>query len=617
MKKIKSILAKIKAKATLTTYQKPFFVTIITLLIVNLFVLIIASALALVLDNYTAYNNFSGNFFSAFGTALTWMISPNSINTLISKTEKITDNIQVIVLAVVVIATEMILFSGAIIATLTAAIKGFIDKKSQAKGKIILNNHFVILNWNTKVPDMIYNLLCKKYKGSVLILSNRDKEYITTEIESVISANQTTKDKTKLNLIIKEGNPLLHGSLEDISIDKASNIVIMSREDMTIGDDENITNYDLYSLKIMLALGNFDINPNCNIVVETDDDNTKKKIENLSQTIKTLQNKSIIPVSFNRKIGQIIAQTVISPELANIYLELLSFEGSEFYSIKGDSVEDYFKKHNNAIPIIKYNRLFVLAEDESDLTKTRQKPVSNIRKLIAKNNEDFEDFTVFVIGENKKTKHIIDNLNLATIGIGDHFKVRDYHKNETAKLIEDIKNTNGIKKVLIISDDTVSSDSYDANVFVTLIALQNAFPDRNNLSYITELLDSRNLHSVKDFNIKNAIISNRMMSLLLTQLALNSDSKRFFEGLLTIDTDDGGDIFDIKIEKVNNMLDTNQDLHFKTGGELIHSFYETFEHKYMLIGMIKNDVITFLNKNQDVESEIVLEANDKLVYIDY
>ncbi|MBO4667894.1 MAG: hypothetical protein J5666_07220 [Bacilli bacterium] len=617
MKKIKSILAKIKAKATLTTYQKPFFVTILTLLLINLLVLIMAGVLGLILDNYTEYNNFNGNFFSAFGSALTWMISPNSINTLIGKTDSIADNIQVIILAVLVIAIEMILFSGAIIATLTAAIKGFIDKKSQAKGKIILDNHFVILNWNTKVPDMIYNLLCKKYKGSILILSNKDKEYITTEIESVISANQEKKEKNKIHLIIKEGNPLLHGSLEDISIDKASNIVIMSREDMTVGDDENITNYDLYSLKIMLALGNFNINPKCNIVVETDDYNTKQKIENLSKTIKTLQNKSIIPVSFNRKIGQIIAQTVISPELANIYLELLSFEGSEFYSIKGNSVEEFFASHSDAIPIIKFDKLFVLAEDESDINKLRNKKLEAPRTLITKEEKEIEDFTVFVIGENKKTKHIIDNLNLASISIGSHFKVRDYHKNETSKLINDIKNTQGIKKVLVISDDTVTSDSYDANVFVTLIALQNAFPKREELSYITELLDSRNLHSVKDFNIKNAIISNRMMSLLLTQLALNSDSKRFYEGLLTIDTTDGGEFFDVKIEKVKNMLDINQDLSFKSRGELIHSFYESFHHEYMLIGYITNDEIIFLNKNQDVENEITLKPNDKLIYIDY
>ena len=617
MKKIKSILLKIKAKATLTTYQKPFFVTILTLLIINLLVLIVASILGLILDNYTAFDNFGGNFFSAFGSALTWMISPNSINTLIGKTESIADNIQIIILAVLVIAIEMILFSGAIIATLNAAVKGFIDKKIQAKGKIILSNHFVILNWNSKVPDMIYNLLCKKYKGSVLILSNKDKDYVTTEIESVISANSERKEKTKINLIIKEGNPLLHGSLEDISIDKASNIVIMSREDMTVGDDDNITNYDLYSLKIMLALGNFDINPKCNIVVETDANSTKKKIENLSQTIKTLQNKSIIPVSFNRKIGQIIAQTVISPELANIYLKLLSYEGSEFYSISPVDIDSFLDKHNNAIPIIKYNKLFVLAEDEDDITKTRTKKLGSPRILKTKETQEIEDFTVFVIGENKKTKHIIQNLNLASVSIGSHFKVMDYHKNEIEKLIEDIKKTEGIKKVLVISDDTVSSDSYDANVFVTLIALQNAFPNRESLSYITELLDSRNLHSVKDFNIKNAIISNRMMSLLLTQLALNADSKSFYEGLLTIDTEDGGTYFDIKIEKVKNMLDINQNLSFPTSGDLIHSFYESFHHEYMLIGIIKGDDVIFLNKDQDLEKEITLTKEDKLIYIDY
>ena len=617
MKKIKSLLIKIKAKATLTTYQKPFFVTIMTLLLINLVVLIVASILGLILDNYTSYDNFSGNFFSAFGSALTWMISPNSINTLIGKTDSIADNIQIIILAVLVIAIEMILFSGAIIATLTAAIKGFIDKKSAAKGKIILDNHFVILNWNSKVPDMIYNLLCKKYKGSVLILSNKDKDYITTEIESVISATSENKEKNKINLIIKEGNPLLHGSLEDISIDKASNIVIMSREDMTVGDDENITNYDLYSLKIMLALGNFNINPKCNIVVETDANSTKQKIENLSKTVKTLQNKSIIPVSFNRKIGQIIAQTVISPELATIYLKLLSFEGSEFYSINPEPIDKFLECHNNAIPIVKYNKLFVLAEDELDITKTRAKGISKPRILKTKETQEIEDFTVFVIGENKKTKHIIQNLNLASISIGSHFKVFDYHKYETSKLIEDIKNTQGTKKVLVISDDTVSSDSYDANVFVTLIALQNAFPDRESLSYITELLDSRNLHSVKDFNIKNAIISNRMMSLLLTQLALNADSKSFYEGLLTIDTEDGGNYFDIKVEKVKNMLDLNQDLTFKNSGELIHSFYESFKHEYMLIGLIQGDNITFLNKNQDLDNNITLTKDDKLIYIDY
>ena len=45
----------------------------------------------------------------------------------------------------------------------------------------------------------------------------------------------------------------------------------------------------LLTLKIMLALGNFNINKNCNIVVELDSEQTKDKIEDLSHTIKNLK----------------------------------------------------------------------------------------------------------------------------------------------------------------------------------------------------------------------------------------------------------------------------------------------------------------------------------------
>ncbi|MBP5407930.1 MAG: hypothetical protein J6Y42_02205, partial [Bacilli bacterium] len=199
------------------------------------------------------------------------------------------------------------------------------------------------------------------------------------------------------------------------------------------------------------------------------------------------------------------------------------------------------------------------------------------------------------------------------------FKVFSYDKNDTDKLIEDIKNTEGMKKVLILSDDTVDSDSYDANVFVTLIALQTAFKhrDRHELSFVTELLDSKNLNSINDFNIKNAIISNRMMSLLLSQLALNKQSKKFFEGLLTIDAYEGGDYFDIKIEKVKDLFDESEVLSFANRRELVHSFYLSFDKKYMLLGYIHDEEVIFIPKNQDEEKEIKLELEDELVFIKY
>ena len=609
MKKIKSLLIKIKAKATLATYQRPLLVTIFMLLTINLFVLIISAIIALRMDP----EFFNGNFFSAFVTSCKWMLTPNSISQLDANTQ-----VPLMVLAAVVIAVGMILFSGAIVATLTTALRAYVDKKSQAKGKINIENHFVILNWNSKVPEMIYNLLCKKYKNNVLIVSDKNKEYVTNEVESLISTYPERKGKNKINLIIKEGNPLLHGTLEDVSVDKASNIVIMSREDMGKGDNEHISTSDLNALKILLALGNFNIKKDVNIVIETENEHTKVEIEKLASTISTLKDKSIIPVSFNKKIGQVIAQSVVDPELASIYLDLLSYDGSEFYSVNvGDSVDEFLVNYNNAIPIKRYNSLFVLSEDEKDLLIKRNNTKVSPRLLKLNDYDPQDPFTVFVIGDNKKSEHILENLDLFSKGYNSKMSFKKYAKDENEKMIKDIKSTSGRKKILILSDDTVGDDSLDSNVFVSLIALETTFKENSELSFITELLDSRNLNSVKDFNIKNAIISNRLMSLLITQLAMNKDSKAFYESMLETDTVEGGDVFDIKINRVRQVFDTTQDLTFNTKAELVQSFYNSVEKKCMLLGIIQDGETMYLCKNQYELKPITLKESDSLIYIKY
>lgn len=615
MKKLKSLLLKIKAKRTIKTYQKPLLITIVDFLIISLLVIVIASILGMSIDA----DYFHNNFFKAVAHFLSCMLTANTITKML---DLIDEHLGVVLISVVVIAAELVLFSGAVIATLTAAVKAYIDKKGNAKGKIHLEKQFVILNWNSKVPDILYNLMLKGFRESVIVMSDKDKDYVTGEVDSLLSAYQKEGEKKrKLKLIVKVGNPLLHGDLSDISIENAANIVIMSREDMEDGDDDNIENNDLMALKIMLALSNFDIAKNCNIVIETDSDETKEKMETLAGTLANLKDKSIIPVSFNRKIGQIIAQTMIEPEMADLYAALLSFEGCEFYSYGEDEVDDYLATHDDAIPVIKFNRLFVLAEDAPALAHKRNAPVDlgKVKKFGIKNVSLDIHCTIFIVGENKKARFIKENLELAAVGYRSNFKVLHYEENETERLIEDIRKTEGRKKVLILSDDTVSADSYDANVFVTLIALQTAFQNRNReeLSFVTELLDSKNYNSIRDFQIKNAIISNRMMSLILTQLALNQDAKAFYDGLLSVDTEDGGEYFDIFIKKVDEMVADMGEMHFASKAELVQRFYVSFDKQYMLLGYVHEDAFVFLTEHQDERTPITLTEKDKFIFINY
>lgn len=613
MKFLKSLFLKIKAKRTLKTYQSPLIVTIITLLIINFMILMIAAFIGYIIDS-KYYDNefFDGKYLEAFITSIKWMIAPNTIIGY-----DVHDHLTMLILAVVVVIVEMVLFSGAIIAMVTTSLRKYIDKKSKAKGKIYVSNHFVILNWNSKVPDIILNLMLKDYKHNIVILSNQTKEYIENEIKSVFLTNDI-EFKAKVNLIIKEGDTLLRSNLDDISIEKADRICIMARDDMSDGEDDNIINSDLLNLKIVLRLGSFNINPKCQTLVETDSDITRGQIENLSHKVESLKKMKIIPVSFNRKIGQIIAQTIVCPKISEVYLNVFSYEGSEFYSYDYDGeIKDYMENHNDAIPVAKFDKMFLLSHDEKCLSKKREKPfVSNI-KLNKSTSRINERCTIFVIGNNSKSEFILDNLRRSQEASGFIFELKEYDKNDNLGLVKDIANTEGNKKVLILSDDKIGADSYDANVFVTLIELSKAFPKRENITFITELLDSRNLSSVRDFSIKNTIVSNKMMSLLITQLVMNDDSKKFFDKLLTNDSAKENNGFDIYITKAGDMIEIENEIKFESKADLLRAFYDCFNGENILFAYYKGDDLIFLDDNQDEKNEIIIKKEDSFVYFMY
>ena len=84
----------------------------------------------------------------------------------------------------------------------------------------------------------------------------------------------------------------------------------------------------------------------------------------------------------------------------------------------------------------------------------------------------------------------------------------------------------------------------------------------------------------------------------------------------TTDTEEGGDFFDIKIERVGNMVN-DEVMEFSSRAELIQSFYVSFNRKMMLLGYVKDDVIAFLPKNQDDKQTIRIDKDDSFIFIKY
>ena len=123
----------------------------------------------------------------------------------------------------------------------------------EIKRRMIAEQKFL---WPVSIVKCERKIETLKVRNMVPEYMEQTKEYIESEIKSLFLANDVTQ-KYKANLIIKEGDPLLRGNLDDISIEKASQIVVMAREDMSDGDDDNSNVLKVSFISLMLFFSLF------------------------------------------------------------------------------------------------------------------------------------------------------------------------------------------------------------------------------------------------------------------------------------------------------------------------------------------------------------------------
>lgn len=596
MKKLKAFFRKYMSRITINMSKQPLIVTLLGLLIVNIVILVVASFLATLLDPEVF-----PTFVEAFANgSMKWMISPNSILYMEA-------NSSVMILAGVVVVIEMVIFMGTIIAMTTNILRDYLVKRGGAKGKLILMDHVLILNWNSKVAEILVDLMHKEDSITVLVLSNKDREYVQSHIQSAIREDIK---KNKLDLIVRKGDPYSRSELEDVCIFDAKSVVVMSEEGIDNTMTNNYTQTDINALKLLLLVGSFKLRDKCNIVVEVEEYHSVGMLEGLTHSVESLKNRFISAVSFNRKLGHILAQTIFHPRLASVYMDLFSFKGEEFYPTDICDIDEYLSKFTEGIPIVNYSKLYVLTSASKKLNTLRSKPYFTDRRLKQAKIKPQHKINLYIFGDSKKRDYLIENLNRV---IDDNFSMKIHDDYSCDLIIKSKKNEENI--VLILSDDKVREENYDANVFCTLIDINKHCKD-DNISLITEILDPRNVNSIKDFKVKNAIISNQLISFIIAQMLNNAGSKEFFDNLLLLDNEEE-EGFDLVIESVEDILDMKQDLTFESKTELVNCFYHSFDKKYMLIGLIQDGLTNYLSQDMDKEAKITLKEKDELIMIKY
>lgn len=596
---LKNRISKIRSKISIKTFKHPQIFIILMMLLLNILILVVSAFIALAIDPTF------DNFFDAFANgSLKWMLTPNAILLI--------NHPNTLILAVVVLVIGMVLFSGTIIALTTNAIKDYFQKKQSGSGKLILDHQVVILNWNNKVPELVADLIhLDKDNISIVILANIEKATAEKLITNAIQTIKKDKSVTNLNILVKNGNPLIKSDLKDISIEKAQTILIMNidsdnKETLSAKTDFNL-------IKTILNLGEFEFIYHPPIVAEIQNMASKDKVSELSHIVNSLKEHNIIPICFDRKLGHVIAQTIINPLIKEVYLSIFSFEGAEVYFIDNLDFDVCLKEYSHVIPIARHNTgLFVLSEKELDL-KLKESYKSDIIPLKTKTINTKSNIKVIIIGSNNKLQFIKESFDDYTEIYDSQFDALYFDDSDVEKHINDIKNDEK-ETILLLSKEDTDTSNLDANIINNLIYLQTE--NIQNANIIVEVLDPANDHIIKDFNINNTIISNKIISLLVSKIIMYQETAPFYENLLTIKSDiTGKDDQNISITRANLLFNESFPLSFESYKQLILSFYEAFKHEYMLIGYFRNKMLNMIYGNLHTKEKIDIQAEDLLIYI--
>ena len=598
-------------------YSHPRTAIAISLVAVNIMVIILFSAILSLV---------SGNgFFSELAYIFTYTMSSDGIYDFVNQQEDLICFIIKIILAVI----QMIIFSGALIGFTTDVLQSTIDKRVNNMGKITLSNHYVFLNWSSIGAHLVYDLSFLEGTKNVVILTEEDRNEVLNSIQNIFTENKKTMKN--LRVFIKTGSPNSTKHLSDISLDKAKYIGILL-SNIENDNQHSISNNDLNAIKSLFSI--ISIAKEANIVVEAENNETVKKIEQLLETINKDLNKRIIIFSHNSVLGHILGKTLVNSSFSMLYHILLSYDGCEFYGIATENLEEALYKYNDCIPIMNYDdddeedengnlnvdQLYILSDNRQNLG-VRNEQKSFVKPLNYKENTLVEDFSVFIFSKSGNSKFVVEELSQYNKLRNINVSFFNYsYADDISLATQRVKEVAGKKKILLLSSDDENVNNQDEDIFLTALSLKLNNCVDENTEIFAEITNPSNLNSLQNFGIMSVIVSNRIISLFMVQLLTHPGSKKFYRDLISSNEEGSSDAIDLDIVKVNEVLEfNNQPITFKCKSEFVQSFYFASNKKSMCIGIkYANDSdITFLCSQMDYPEEITLHENDELVLIKY
>ncbi len=452
-----------------------------------------------------------------------------------------------------------------LIGTITSGLESRLAELRKGRSRVIEQGFTLILGWSSKVFSIIGELLIANENQKdpcIVILSDRDKIEMEDEIRAKFASTKNTR------VICRSGNPLDLDDLAVVDPHSARSIIVLAPE---------TDNPDIHVIKSVLAITN---NPNrkqdpYHIVAEIRD---QRNLEAAA----LVGGKEAIYVQGEDLIARVTAQTCRQSGLSVVYTELLDFDGAEIYfkpepALAGGTYREIIAAYEDSTVMgIMRGNGDVLINPPMDTTFNRDDSVIAITEdddtlvlrpdaggglpdtsaLSHRERLPPAPERILILGWNGKAQAIIEELDnyvapgSETIVICRQDGVRDTllgvarrMKRQKVRFADGdithaatlaaVKAAN-FEHVILLSYSDLPIQEADAKTLITLLHLRNlADSAGTRLSIVSEMMDIRNRALAQIARADDFIVSDKLVSLMMSQLSENKYLEKVFKVLFS------------------------------------------------------------------------------------
>lgn len=493
-------------------------------------------------------------------------------------------------LAMLAVTIGGIFVVGTLIGIITTGIDSKLEQLRKGKSFVAEEGHTVILGWSPQIFTVISELVTaneNRKHACIAVLAEKDKVEMEDEIRAHVPDSKTTR------IVCRTGCPIELGDLEIINHHGARAIVVLPPDD---GDPDSSV------IKTVLALVN---NPNrrrepYHIVGVIDDPDNLEVAEMVGRSEAQL-------ILAGDMIARISAQTCRQSGLSIVYTELLDFGGDEIYFAEEPALvgrnfgESLFMYEDSAVIGIcradghtmvnppmdtvfeKGDRVIAISEDDDRvrLSGTAAPPVRRDLVVNVPPPAPAPERTL-ILGWNGRVPVVIRELDGYVSSGSTVTLVADVEKEEelasvasgpfrsiavtwatgstTDRDVLEGLDVPSFDHVIVHSySDTMSPQQADARTLITLLHLRS-IRERSgrDFSIVSEMLDDRNRQLAEVTRADDFIVSDKLISLMITQIAENPKLKGLFSDLFD---PDGSEVY---LKPVEGYVTVGRPLDFYT-----------------------------------------------------